>query len=564
MTDARTPTPVDASAERYYDAAVALDPCTATHDGVPGYDDQLPEYSPDWFAERSELRRRTLHELHALEPADAIDRVTIAALREELGAAEALRDSGAEESDLNVIDSPIQNIRDVFDLNSTATADDWATIARRLAAVPASLHGFTRSLRYAAERGRIAARRQVQRCAEQCAEFAAHRGVIDHFATTARTAEGPLPDAVHRDVHHGAEAARHAYAELARFLRDELLDRAPETDGVGRDRYPLYSRIFLGAQVDLEETYAWGQAELARIVADMAATAERIRPGATTEQAIEALDADPARKLAGTAALQAWMQETSDAALAALAGVHFDIPEPIRRLECRIAPTHQGGIYYTGPSEDLETRPGRMWWSVPEGVTEFATWRERTTVYHEGVPGHHLQIAQTAYRRNLLNRWRRVGSWVSGHGEGWALYAERLMADLGYLDDPADYLGMLDGQSLRAARVVLDIGVHCDFPAPDEVGGGKWTYEKAWQFLTAHANMAEGFLRFELDRYLGWPGQAPSYKIGERLWLQLREEAARRAGADFDVRAFHRAALDVGSVGLDVLRTAVLSPIGES
>jgi uncharacterized protein (DUF885 family) len=255
------------------------------------------------------------------------------------------------------------------------------------------------------------------------------------------------------------------------------------------------------------------------------------------------------------------MQQTSDEAVAALADTHFDIPDPIRVLECRIAPTQQGGIYYTGPSEDLVTRPGRMWWSVPKGVTEFSTWREKTTVYHEGVPGHHLQVAQTAYRSDLLNRWRRLASWISGHGEGWALYAERLMADLGYLDDPADYLGMLDGQSLRAARVVLDIGLHNGLPAPAEVGGGEWTYDKAWAFLSAHANMAEGFLRFELDRYLGWPGQAPAYKIGERHWLQLREEARAREGAAFDLKAFHRRALDIGSVGLDVLRSAVLGEI---
>jgi uncharacterized protein (DUF885 family) len=323
----------------------------------------------------------------------------------------------------------------------------------------------------------------------------------------------------------------------------------------------LHSRAYLGTQVDLEDTYAWGQDELARIVAEMASTAERIKPGATTADAIAALDADSARKLSGTAALQAWMQETSDAAVAALADRHFDIPDPIRRLECRIAPTQQGGIYYTGPSEDLTTRPGRMWWSVPKGVTEFSTWRETTTVYHEGVPGHHLQIAQTAYRRDLLNRWRRLGIWISGHGEGWALYAERLMADLGFLDDPGDYLGMLDGQSMRAARVVLDIGVHCGFPAPAEVGGGDWTYEKAWQFLCAHANMAEGFLRYELDRYLGWPGQAPAYKIGERFWQQPRDEAAAREGAGFDIKSFHRRALDLGSVGLDVLRAAVLDTI---
>ena len=203
-----------------------------------------------------------------------------------------------------------------------------------------------------------------------------------------------------------------------------------------------------------------------------------------------------------------------------------------------------------------------MWWSVPKGVDRFSTWSELTTVYHEGVPGHHLQIAQTVYRSELLNRWRRLMCWVSGHGEGWALYAERLMADLGFLDDPAAYLGMLDAQSLRAARVVLDIGVHCGFEAPAEVGGGSWTYDKAWQFLTTHSRENEPMLRFELHRYLGWPGQAPSYAVGQRLWLQLRDDARRQAetaGESFSLKDFHRRALDIGSVGLDVLRAAVLA-----
>ena len=290
----------------------------------------------------------------------------------------------------------------------------------------------------------------------------------------------------------------------------------------------------------------------------MAVTADRIMPGASVAEAIAHLDADPARKLTArtrsrtgcrgspTPRSPRWPARTSTS------------PRRSARSSAASRPTQHGGIYYTGPSEDLVTRPGRMWWSVPKGVTEFGTWRELSTVYHEGVPGHHLQIAQTAYRRDLLNRWRRLASWVSGHGEGWALYAERLMADLGFLDDPADYLGMLDAQSLRAARVVLDIGVHCGLPAPAEVGGGEWTYDKAWEFLGAHANMSDGVRRFELDRYLGWPGQAPSYKVGERLWLQLRDDVRAPQGAAFDLAAFHRRALDLGSVGLDVLRAAVL------
>jgi uncharacterized protein (DUF885 family) len=197
-----------------------------------------------------------------------------------------------------------------------------------------------------------------------------------------------------------------------------------------------------------------------------------------------------------------------------------------------------------------------MWWSVPDGVTEFATWRELTTVYHEGVPGHHLQIAQATYNKASLNSWRRIAG-TSGHAEGWALYAERLMEELGYLDDPADRLGMLDGQRMRAARVVLDIGVHLGKRRPD--GGGVWDADYAFDFLKRNVNMDESFVRFEVNRYLGWPGQAPSYKVGQRIWEQLREECRSREGADFDVKRFHRRALDLGGVGLDTLRGALLA-----
>jgi uncharacterized protein (DUF885 family) len=562
MTDARTPTPVDALADAYLDQYATLDPMTATAMGIGGHDAELPSLDPDWFAERAALRKRTLRALDGAEPVDDTDRVTIAALRDELTTEQQLRALGTEERALNNVASPLQGIREVFDLNPTATADDWAVIATRLGAVHATVAGYLASLRYAAAHGHVVARRQVELGAVQAEANTGPDGFFATFARDAAADDGSeLPASLRADLERNASSAAEGYAELADFLRTELLPQAPERDAVGRELYQPSSHYFVGATIDLDETYAWGQEELARIDAEMRRTAERIKPGASLNEAIEHLAADGAHALNGTDELQRWMQQKSDAAIAALANTHFDIPAPIRRLECRIAPSHTGVIYYTGPSDDLVTRPGRMWWSVPEGEATFSTWKELSTVYHEGVPGHHLQIAQTTFRRELLNRWRRIGSWISGHGEGWALYAERLMADLGFLDDPADYLGMLDGQSMRAARVVLDIGVHCDFPAPAEVGGGRWDYDKAWRFLTAHANMAEGFLRFELDRYLGWPGQAPSYKIGERLWLQLREQVAAREGAGFDIRAFHRRALDIGSVGLDVLRDAVLGDI---
>jgi uncharacterized protein (DUF885 family) len=556
----RDPSAVDALAERFLDAQLELDPLMATAIGVCGYDDRMPDLSPAGLQAREQLGRRTLGELAEATPVDEIDRMTVAAMTERLTVQDELYQLGMPLSELNNIASPVQYLRDTFDLMPTGSVEEWSRIASRLSAIPAAVGGYLESLRLAASRGNVAPRRQVQAGIRQCEANLGPDGYFAQFVAGAALDSEALPDGLRADLDRGASAAQQGYQSLRDFLADELIGQAPTADAVGAERYAVFSRKFLGAEVDLAETYAWGQQEVARIDRLMAETAQRISPGAGVTEAIKVLDADPARKLAGTQALRAWMQERSDAAVQALAGTHFEISEQVRRLECRIAPTHIGVIYYTGPSDDF-SRPGRMWWSVPEGVVEFSTWRELTTVYHEGVPGHHLQIAQTVEHRQTLNRWRRLASWVSGHGEGWALYAEWLMSDLGFMDDPGNRLGLLDGQSLRAARVVIDIGVHCGLPAPAEVGGGRWTYDKAWQFLTRHANMAPEVLRYELERYLGWPGQAPSYKVGERLWLQLRDESRQRAGAAFDLTVFHRRALDLGSLGLDILRQAVLGEL---
>jgi len=560
----RPATEIDGIAERHLGAMLELSPITATYFGIPGHEDELDDFSPEGHAAHARLRAETLAQLDRATPVDDVDRVTLAAMRERLGLADEVHAAGIDEMSLNVIASPLQEIRGAFDLMATATDEDWHTIARRMDRVPAALEQWKESLLSAAGKGDVAPRRQVEACIRQCADLTADDG---YFATLVRTAglsdgsaSGELGEGTTSALAEAVGRASEAYAALGGWLRDTLLDSAPEADACGRERYALMSRSFLGAEVDLAETYEWGQQEVERITAQMEEVAEQIKPGATVKEAIAALEADPAYQLHGTDALKAWMQERADEAIANLADTHFDVPDPVRTIECLIAPTQTGGIYYTGPSEDF-SRPGRMWWSVPKGVTEFGTWKELTTVYHEGVPGHHLQVAQTVFRSELLNRWRRIAAWTSGHGEGWALYAERLMEELGYMDDPGNRMGLLDSQSLRAARVVIDIGVHCGFEAPEEVGGGEWTYDKAWDYLTAHANQGEAWLRFELDRYLGWPGQAPSYKIGERLWMQLRDQVRERDGDAFSLKDFHRRALDIGGVGLDTLRAAVLGTL---
>ena len=552
--ETRTPTQIDTIADAWVDTLAEHEPTLATYIGRSEFNDRFGDYSPAGRERLLEEGRKTLASLTTATPVDDIDVITQEDLAREIRLGIELHEAKSHLRDINVIASPAQEIRSVFDLMPTGTTEDWSVIATRLKAIPGAVDGYIETLREGIAQGVVPARRQVVEVVSQIARYTEDGGFFATFAAEAAPEEGQLPASLARDLADSANAARVAYDGLAQFLGTDEAEAASAQDAVGRELYALHSRRFLGATIDLDETYEWGVEELARMVAEQESIAHEIKAGATVEEAVALLEQDPARKLYGTDALQAWMQETSDRAVAELGRTHFDIPEPIRRLECMIAPTKEGGIYYTGPTDDF-SRPGRMWWSVPEGVEEFDTWRELTTVYHEGVPGHHLQIAQAVYNRAELNSYRRLLGGTSGHAEGWALYAERLMEQLGYLDDPADRLGMLDGQRMRAARVVLDIGVHLGKQRPD--GQGVWDADFALDFMRHNVNMSDEFVKFEVNRYLGWPGQAPSYKVGQRIWEQLRDEVAEREGADFSIKRFHKRALDIGGVGLDTLRMAL-------
>jgi uncharacterized protein (DUF885 family) len=546
----RKPTQLDAIADSWVEKMAELSPSFATYIGRKGFDDQLDDFSPEAQEAHLAESRNFYQQVKDAPVADKVDEVTKDAMLEDFELGFELHDSGLWKRDLDVIASPAQGIRDIFDLSPTDGEEAWVNLVKRMNAVPETIDGYIRSLRLGIEAGDTPARRQVIMNIEQAEGIAAADGFFIKFAEGAKV-DGSLKE----EVEAAGRQATAGYAKLAEFFKSELLPKANAVDAIGRERYALTSRKFLGARIDLDETYEWGIEELARVTAEQNAVANEIKSGATVQEAIEVLNNDASRKLHSTEELQRWMQNLSDTAIEKLNGVHFDIAEPLRKLECMIAPTNSGAIYYTGPTDDF-SRPGRMWWSVPEGVTEFDTWRETTTVYHEGVPGHHLQIAQQVYNRDELNSWRRLASWSSGHGEGWALYAERLMADLGFLEDPGDRLGMLDGQRMRAARVVLDLGVHLGKKKLD--GTGVWDFEYALEFMGKNVNMSKEFVNFEVHRYFGWPGQAPSYKIGQRIWEQIRDEYKAKKGSDFDIKEFHRTALNLGGLGLDVLKRAVL------
>jgi uncharacterized protein (DUF885 family) len=545
-------------ADSYVERFAALDPLGATGEGITGHDHEMTDYSPDGIDERAEHDRATLRALAAADITSDADRIAAGALRERLELALEEHDAGERLRDIRILGSPVQGVRMVFDLMPRDTEEQWHTIAERLALVPQGLSSIETAFTEGVQQGIVAARRQAVKCAQQADVWGGVDASTPPFFRTLLDdydARGFSDRAFRHRLEELATRATAAYASMGRYLVEEYAPHAAEHDPVGRDRYALYARDFNGIDLDLDETYAWGWEELYRIEHAMRAVAERILPDATVDEVIEHLESDPNRAIEGVDEFRRWNQELLDTTVAELNGTHFDIPEPVQRVEAMIAPP--GGaaaMYYTGPSEDF-SRPGRTWYPTL-GKTRFPLWGEVSICYHEGVPGHHLQIAQVRYLADTLSRYQRTLAGTSGHAEGWALYAERLMGELGYLDDPDYELGMLRAQAMRAVRVVVDIGMHLELPIPAGERyhpGETWTPDLALPFVIERSKFPADFMASEVDRYLGLPGQAISYKIGERVWLGARDAARQRRGDSFDLKEFHRRALDLGPMGLDQL-----------
>jgi uncharacterized protein (DUF885 family) len=540
--------PVFRLCDEYLTRWAALDPVAAGVRGLSGPFGAATDYGPDGHAARAELTARTLAALAelsstglsstGLSSTGEADRLAAAGLRERLEAQAAWHAAGEPLRELRAPIGRVSSVRDSVDLLPRGGEAAWRDIAARLAAIPVMFATWRASLDEGLRLGLPAARRQALGAAAQAEQYAA---IGTHDALIAACGDGPLAG----ELAVAVQAAYAGYAELARYLREQYAPRATDVDGVGAERYAVCARISLGADLDAIEAYEWGWDELGRIERELAAEASRIRPGATVEEAVEILSGT--EFVEGEDAYQAWLQDRHDEAVERLNGVVFDIPVPLRRIEAVLAlGSASGAAYYTSPSEDL-TRPGRTWWPLG-GRESFSTWSELTTVFHEGVPGHHLQEG-AAHRSSDLSRFAK-NTFISGHGEGWALYAERLADELGWFSPPGSRLGMLSHSALRAARVVIDIGVHLDLPLPD---GGRWSFEKACDVLRDRGRAEEYRVVPEVRRYFGWPGQAPSYKLGERAWLAARAEASRRPG--FDLKRWHTAALSLGPLGLDSLAT---------
>jgi uncharacterized protein (DUF885 family) len=540
-------TPVFGLCEDYVTRWAALDPVAAELHGITAAFGAGTDYGPDGVAARADLITGTLAALAPMSITSDTDRLAASFLRERLEAELAWHQLNEP---LRMLSAPIgliSSVRDSVDLLPRDGDEAWRNIAARLAAIPDMFASWRASLDAGLARGLPAARRQAVESA-----VAADRCAGAHDALVAEYGNGPLT----AELERAAARAYQGYAELAHYLREDYAPRATQVDAVGAERYAVAARLNLGADIDLNEAYEWGWAELGRIEAEMIAEANTISPGASVAEASAILN--ESAYVVGDDTYLAWLQDRHDRAIEQLDGVHFDIAAPLRRIEVVLArDSTAGAAQYTPPSEDL-TRPGRTWWPLggrdPRG--RFQTWSELSIVFHEGVPGHHLQVGAAQTAGDHLSRFAKT-NFVSGHGEGWALYAERLADELGWFTEPGTRLGMLGGSAVRAARVVIDIGVHLDLPLPD---GSRWSFEKASEVLRTSGRGEPHRIHAEVVRYFGWPGQAISYKLGERAWLAARAEAMRQPG--FDLKRWHTAALSLGPIGLADLAATLRTLLG--
>ncbi len=561
---------------RYVDEFAAADPVAATGMGVSGHDDRLTDYSGQAQSARAQLARDTLKQLamtvavsKAGEATDsergsvsdlsAIDSVAALCLQERLECALQLHDSGENVRTMNVLTSPVSDIRAVFDLMPTNEPEARESISHRLAAIPGALATWRSALDDSIAQGLVSARRQALAVADQCDVFGdTERGWFTSYVGELDTTRGDLDAGSDRgdgldDLAGLAAVAEAAYRETGTYLRDTYAPHASEIDAVGPERYAMHANVWNGAQLDLESTWLWGWQELDRIRERMTSVAAALSPGLAVSEVRAYLDSNPAYVIEGSDALLEFLTDLTERTTTEMEGRYFDIDPRIRQCDVKLAA--EGGAaapYYVPPSEDL-SRAGSTWYPTL-GHTSFPRWWAVSVWYHEAVPGHHLQCATSALERDRQSRFQRLAGWTSGYGEGWALYAERLMDELGYFDDPGIEMGFLSNQALRAARVVLDIGAHLELVIPTgrgELSGQIFRRASMVEFLQDQALLAEDFARSEADRYLGLPGQAISYKVGEKVWLDTREAARGRLGADFDLKDWHSYGLRLGPMGLD-------------
>jgi uncharacterized protein (DUF885 family) len=540
--------PVNVLADRFWEAVLELNPTLATTYGDERYADRLEDPGPEGRAKTRELMERTLADAGAIEP-DALsveDRITRDMLM-------VIASIGIEEDDqqihqLRVVDQiggPQTLLAQTVQFQPGDTPERLATLVARIRAYGPYMAANTQILREGIASGLTAPRIVTERTIEQIDRLLAvppEESPVVQMARVASEADREAILEAVRDVVYPADA------EFVRVLRDEYLPTSRTDPGLwsapnGEAIYRTQIRFWTTLEIAPEEVHRIGLEDIGKIEAERREIARAAGFGDDTAAYRAALASDPANIPTTREELLARANEDIARAMALAprwfgrlprAGVEVRAVEPFKEKDSPFAyyfpPAADGsrsGIYYAN-TYDLPSRT----------YTALAS-----TTYHEAVPGHHFQIALEMENPDL-NTFRRLGARMAGgaYVEGWGLYSERLADEMGLYRNEAERFGMLDAQAWRAARLVVDSGMH----------GLRWTRQQSIDFLL-RTGLTNTNAVIETDRYIVWPGQALTYKLGQLQIEKLRRELSARDGDRFDLREFHDQVLGHGSLPLATL-----------
>ena len=547
-------------ADEYWQAAFRADPIAATAIGDRRFDDRVSDPSPEAIADhRSSLAARRLT-AEALDPASLgeVDRVTRSALMAQIDADDALLGSGLAAWAVDPLDGPHVIAFALESFQPVATPDQARAMVARWQALGAWFDAHGENLRHELAAGRVAVQAPVDR-------------VLDQLADALAKADGELPLLAPLRVDQpdwsppdraafdgGLRAAvcdviRPALERYHSVVRNEIRPAARSDDrpglvhvAGGAETYARLIQAHTSLPMLAEDIHAIGLDEVARIDAELATLGERVLGTSDLPAIRKRLRSDPTLHFATRDEVFA----TAEGRARPCARRH---PGVVRRASagrvCRRRDARARGEALDDrllPPAIDGSRPGQYYINTSEPETR-PRYEAEVLAYHEGIPGHHLQITIAQELTGLPEFRRHAGP--TAFFEGWGLYTERLSDEMGLYSGDLDRIGILSFDAWRACRLVVDTGMHA-------LG---WTRRQAIDYMLEHTALAENNIVNEVDRYIVWPGQALAYKIGQLEILRLRAEATSDLGDRFDIRAFHDTLLGQGAVGLETLREIVLA-----
>ncbi|MFN8015637.1 MAG: DUF885 domain-containing protein [Acidimicrobiia bacterium] len=506
-----------------------LNPLDASEEGFSQFDDRIGDLSPEKYERIYELAKTTQYLIDKCDKQDFHNQLCADVLNDFCANIVEQFESNDWVRTINIVTNPLDAIQ-----TTCYNIDESDNVAKekrkkKIAEIEPALSSYKKTLLYGKENNCLPRLTQLSYMAHNCALYA-------------------------NDPLFISTPARNAYLSFGQFLTDEIIPYSNSDDAVGPEVYERCAKMHLGKDIDLKETYEWGWHEIHTIFDEIDSVIRDLNPGATYRETVEMLEKDSSRTAHSPQELQSFLQDLLDESVEQLNGKHFDIDPRMTKIEaCLLDEAGSSAMFYSSPSDDF-SRPGRTYYPV-NGKKTFPLFEEVTTCYHEGLPGHHLHVGSVKCLGDELSQFQKTLAFNTGETEGWALYAERLMVELGFNHDPAYIFGMLNASLFRATRIVMDIGLHNKYKIPSSAPSlfphdVTWNKEVAIDILENIVGATPTFAKDEVYRYLGWIGQAISYKIGERTIRDIRERERKRLGSNFSLKDFHSRLLGYGHVGL--------------